>query len=1103
LTGIAGGLLLLAIALPRGAGAQTFRPHVVTERVPLAQDVAAADVDGDGDTDLLTVSFEDNRLLWYERRADSSYTEHVIADGLDGAYTIHPVDLNGNGAVDVLVGALRENNVLRFQNDGSGNFGGGRVINDEAVVPYDVYAAPINGDDPPDVLVAAHDRGAVLWYQNNGDGTFGGRQALSTTVGGVRDVSAGDLTGNGRTDVVSAAADDGEVAWHENTETGFQKRVLRRDTDGAAGVHVADVVGKEAPDVLAAALGTNEVLLFENTGRDGFDEHLISDRAAGAQSVEAADLGEDGTVDVLAALRQDDRIVVYDQSEDERFSTGVRVAADGASRVAAADVDGDGDTDVLAASQGDGTIRWLETNLAPRARDTTFRVREDRELRVAGPGLLASARDPDGDSLRADRVTTPAAGSLASVDETGAFVYRADAFDELATDERRTLAFQYEAVDPSGLADTARAELTVVGVNDRPRARPDVDTTTTGTTVTTAILENDGDVDGRPDPGSVGVVSLPAHGSVAAADSGTIAYTPDPDFAGTDRYTYTVEDGAGGADTAAVAVRVLPPAPPGLRGRGGEGEVRLQWRAPSTDRLQAYRVYRSAPGDADPRSLVETLTDVSRKTYVVDGLENRRIHSFAVTAVADSGLEGTADTIRAVPRPPQVSLAGTVSFGAVDQTSGYRMIGLPGAPDEGRLSDVLSGTAGTDWTAFAAPGITETDGLVGYQADPSAFDLRRGRGFWVLSDEAWSPEGDVARAPLDERATATVPLPRGWSVVTNPFPEPVAWSRVRRATPNFNRPLWGFDGEFATQEALDPYEGYYVFNDPDAPIDSLRVPYPLAADSTSGRGVAGTKGEIPGEPAIRIRADRPAQEDAGARPAEVYVQVRTAASRARDAVDRFAPPPVGGPSGLRLVLRSEAVSAQYPFLRREARPPDGDSTATFNLQLSGPPGATARVAADGIGAGRGALLYDPQTGRTFDLRAETPVFQIPAGPGARKARRLTLWVGRAESLATRRRAEAPSTFRLGPPAPNPTRSGPRLRYAVPDDAAPADVRITIYDLLGRTVQQLVAGPRSAGHHSVKWNGRDEQGRPVASGVYFCRLVADGTTIDTRKITIVR
>jgi flagellar hook assembly protein FlgD len=65
------------------------------------------------------------------------------------------------------------------------------------------------------------------------------------------------------------------------------------------------------------------------------------------------------------------------------------------------------------------------------------------------------------------------------------------------------------------------------------------------------------------------------------------------------------------------------------------------------------------------------------------------------------------------------------------------------------------------------------------------------------------------------------------------------------------------------------------------------------------------------------------------------------------------------------------------------------------------------------------------------------------------------------------------------------------------------VDLVVYDTAGRVVRTLVAAENvAAGRHEVVWNGRDDDGRPTASGVYFCRLVAGGYS-ETRRITLIR
>jgi flagellar hook assembly protein FlgD len=63
---------------------------------------------------------------------------------------------------------------------------------------------------------------------------------------------------------------------------------------------------------------------------------------------------------------------------------------------------------------------------------------------------------------------------------------------------------------------------------------------------------------------------------------------------------------------------------------------------------------------------------------------------------------------------------------------------------------------------------------------------------------------------------------------------------------------------------------------------------------------------------------------------------------------------------------------------------------------------------------------------------------------------------------------------------------------------PGHVRLSIYDVAGRLVRTLVNEPRPEGLHSVSWEGRDESGRSVASGVYLSRMEA-GDFVATQRM----
>ena len=96
-------------------------------------------------------------------------------------------------------------------------------------------------------------------------------------------------------------------------------------------------------------------------------------------------------------------------------------------------------------------------------------------------------------------------------------------------------------------------------------------------------------------------------------------------------------------------------------------------------------------------------------------------------------------------------------------------------------------------------------------------------------------------------------------------------------------------------------------------------------------------------------------------------------------------------------------------------------------------------------------------------------------------------------------ASVPQAFALAQNAPNPFNSNTVIRFALPQ---PSQVELTIYNLLGQPVAVLVQGPSAAGTFSVRWDGRDQAGRAVTSGVYLYQLRA-GEYTEVRKLLLLQ
>lgn len=86
--------------------------------------------------------------------------------------------------------------------------------------------------------------------------------------------------------------------------------------------------------------------------------------------------------------------------------------------------------------------------------------------------------------------------------------------------------------------------------------------------------------------------------------------------------------------------------------------------------------------------------------------------------------------------------------------------------------------------------------------------------------------------------------------------------------------------------------------------------------------------------------------------------------------------------------------------------------------------------------------------------------------------------------------------------PNPFNPATVIYFDIPDGSDGLRVKLEIHDLRGRSVRLLRDSSAQPGRHAVFWDGRDDNGREVPSGVYFCRLTA-GERVQTRKMVLLR
>ncbi len=393
-----------------------------TERTPLgsfdgARGLAVADVDHDGDLDLLGVAEDANDVGWLENTAGDGtvWSTHVIETELSGAASVAAADLDGDGDLDVVATGSGANVIGWWESDGSpaddvggdGNSWTQRLVTSGFGGARDALPADVDGDGDLDILATASTDDDVTWFENDGSGGTWTERTVDGAFDGAQVARWADLDGDGDGDVLSAASDGDVFAWWQNQtihRSGLFPASLEVDTGGsnATDLQIGDIDGDGDDDIVAAwVTGVDDLHWFENTAGDGsaWTLHVIADiNAPGTPRI--VDLDQDGDQDVVVISGSDSTTWWENTSGDGTAWAEHEIDTVDADDLAIADLDGDGDLDVLATSRTDNFVKWWENDGSP-ADDIGGDGNSWTEHTIAsgfdGRGVSASDIDGDGD----------------------------------------------------------------------------------------------------------------------------------------------------------------------------------------------------------------------------------------------------------------------------------------------------------------------------------------------------------------------------------------------------------------------------------------------------------------------------------------------------------------------------------------------------------------------------------------------------------------------------------------------------------------------------------------------------------------------------------
>ncbi len=1035
-------------------GSGEFAAAVDYDAGTTPRSVVATDLDGDGSLDLVVANYASHTISVLLGNGDGTFTDQATYTTGEGPRSVIAADLDSDGNLDLVTANQQSNNTSVFLGSGDGTFSE-HVTYAAGEGSYTVVTADLDGDGILDLAVANLISDSLSVLLGYGDGTFAAQYAyfVHSTGSYPNSVVASDLDGDGDLDLVAAnfTANSVSVLLGDGDGT-FTPHAVYATGDGPQSVRAADLDGDGDLDLATANYSSNNVSVLAGNGDGTFAPQATFAAGDIPGSVYAADLDGDGVLDLVTANVGSDNVSMLIGAGDGTYADQVIFATDVNPRsICAADLDDDGDLDLVTTNEISDNVSVL-LNTGGSTTSTQY-INGAGDVDFPGTDLSMNFTSQTGtDTIKVQAFPTAPDGTFPS--------------DATLEGDR------YWIITHSGSGDfsvnlTFNLGQGTFSADDQQRPAQ------------LLLLQRDS--------GGTLPWEIESHG--ASATDSTVIFA---DLTGFSQFVIGRSTDIEGPIISSEFRRVAQPddlieVDAYVRDPSGISSVKLHYLEGGS--LVFDQADMNAQNDTTYRAGVPVASTVIRGlAYFIVGTDS----------VGNVTVTDTTSVPIAFPAGTFTTSMLVTAFSEGFPFNKWRLISIPCDIADTSVTSIIQEVLGVPpsdetWKIFRYTGPGRGDYLpVGRFTSGQSYFLKQ-----IVSEGIEQPVHFTLGAGQSVDLTGqSILLPsRRWSFISSPYPFLVT---VAPDQGTFKGPYTY--GEFGSrgqegwstgqvQTILRPWGGYIIYNNTDQDeILTIRPPGLAKAmlPKDNAEHIAGWL--------VKLTIEGERYFDAG----NVIGRI-AGASDGLDSYDSPEPPYLEGyvsltaenPDWESELLRTSdirsdnAVNGEWDLVLL-TRNETGVIDLSVGMEGDLPPQIVLvdlleRVVYD--------LKNDPQPISISDYDENVP-YRLKVLAGEQ---------GFVEEATDEILAQLPEQLALAQNYPNPFNPATTIGYALP---RPAKVSLKIYNLLGQEIATLVNDWRELGYYSIAWQGRDQAGQSVASGMYFVVLRVDERTL-TRKMVLLR